>query len=585
MNWLSNLTGGFRRLQTLQTRFELVNSASNDGLWDMSVIAGDPINPKNEFWWSDQFRKLLGYKDEKDFPNVLNSWASLLHADDKDWVLKAFGAHLTDYTGRTPYDVEYQLLTKNQGYRWYRARGCTMRDAKGMPLRVAGSLTDITEEKQRLLEMQTLQTRFELVNSASSDGLWDLSVIAGDPVNPKNEFWWSDQFRKMLGYNDERDFPNVLDSWASLLHADDKDRVLKAFVAHLTDHSGRTPYDVEYQLKTKSQGYRWYRARGCTMRDSKGLPLRVAGSLTDITIEKRRIQQAQSLAETAAAASMQFSASAENISQGARNQTEQTRRNAEQIDEMVRSLKATSQSAAQAAQTANNAGTTAEHGGAVVGKTIHGMNTIADVVSDAAVKVSELGASSKRVGEIVGVISSIAEQTNLLALNAAIEAARAGDEGRGFAVVADEVRKLAEHTARSTKEIASVISKIQQDTLEALNSIQQGKTEVDKGKELARQAEVALTQIIGAAKEVDTIIAGVAAASQHQLETSEELAAATETINEITRSNEASIGEMVDGSSSIDRIIHELLSSLTMDHQESQHAAPAPAGRPKLRIV
>ena len=100
MNWLHRLRAKFMKAQILQTRFDLVNEASNEGLWDMSVIAGDPINPGNEFWWSNQFRIMLSYNDEKDFPNVLDSWSSKLHPEDKERVLKAFGAHLTDYTGR-----------------------------------------------------------------------------------------------------------------------------------------------------------------------------------------------------------------------------------------------------------------------------------------------------------------------------------------------------------------------------------------------------------------------------------------------------------------------------------------------------
>ena len=423
---------------------------------------------------------------------------------------------------------------------------------------------------------QILKTRFELVNSASSDGLWDMSVIAGDPINPSNEFWWSDQFRRLLGYSSETDFPNVLDSWASRLHPTDKDRVIAAFVAHLTDHSGRTPYDIEYQLLTKSQGYRWFRARGTTLRDPQGVPLRVAGGLTDITGEKQRVLQAQCIAETAAAASAQFAAAAGEISQGARDQTRQTEQNAAAIEEMVRSLTDTSRSAVVAAQTANEAGATAEEGGKVVAKTIQGMNAIAAVVSEAAGKVGELGKSSQRVGVIVGVIDSIAEQTNLLALNAAIEAARAGAEGRGFAVVAEEVRKLAEHTAASTKEISQVITQIQQDTAETLHSIQLGKQEVEKGRALASQAEAALSQIIAAAQKVDGIIAQVAAAGQQQLATSQQLAHSTETIRRITQTNEQSIQEMVGGSSSIEQIIRELLDSLTSEHETAPMEAKKP---------
>ncbi|MBM5573695.1 PAS domain-containing protein [Deefgea sp. CFH1-16] len=74
----------------LEKRFDLVNQASSEGLWDMSVVAGDPLNPANVFWWSPTFRRLLGFTDERDFPNVLGSWANLLHPEDKDTTLMAF---------------------------------------------------------------------------------------------------------------------------------------------------------------------------------------------------------------------------------------------------------------------------------------------------------------------------------------------------------------------------------------------------------------------------------------------------------------------------------------------------------------
>lgn len=140
-------------------------------------------------------------------------------------------------------------------------------------------------------ELATTRDRFVLVNQAVNEGLWDMTVIAGDPVNLANEFWWADNFRTLLGFTDENNFPNVLGSWANRLHPEDSERTLTAFAAHLNDRSGLTPYDIEYRLQRKDQSYGWFRARGSTQRDDSGVPLRVAGSLADISSRKQQVER------------------------------------------------------------------------------------------------------------------------------------------------------------------------------------------------------------------------------------------------------------------------------------------------------
>ena len=84
------------------------------------------------------------------------------------------------------------------------------------------AVAQMNEALQKMQEAhENIQMRVELVTKAIQVGLWDMIVIAGDPVNPKNEFTWTDEFRKMLGFQNEHDFPNLLDSWASRIHPDE----------------------------------------------------------------------------------------------------------------------------------------------------------------------------------------------------------------------------------------------------------------------------------------------------------------------------------------------------------------------------
>jgi len=149
----------------------------------------------------------------------------------------------------------------------------------------AEQAAQLAEVMERLDQTVVLQQDYELAKTALTEGLWMLHIVDGNPDHPNNQIVWSPQFRALLGYSTEEEFPNGWDSWTRAIHPEDKDRVLGEFAKHIEDQSGQTPYSVEYRLMTRERGYVWFRERAATMRDQFGRPLKSAGAFRDITHE------------------------------------------------------------------------------------------------------------------------------------------------------------------------------------------------------------------------------------------------------------------------------------------------------------
>lgn len=390
----------------LRQKVHTVVTISKIGFWELRLPNGQFEDPTNEFEISNELSNVLGYR-EGELKNEISALEKLVHPSQGPEVLQMLIAHLNDRTGRTAFDTNHLMRFKDGSYRWVHTYGYAKRRPDGTPYRMIATITDIHDEETTKKDLEAYVSRYDLISEVLEEAPWDMEIKDGDPNNLDNPWWWSDQFRRALGYKDENDFPNIQSSWSDRLHPEDRDMAFAAFSAHLTDRTGRTPFSVEYRLQHKSGEYLWFLANGVSARDKDGIPIRVAGSIRNITHLKLKEQNVQ---ETVARME-ELSAS---------------------ISEMVSGITEISSQAQQLAQTQE-------------------MTTAS--ANDAKVLADE-------TKEISNFIKGIADQTNLLGLNAAIEAARAGEHGKGFGVVADEVRKLADNSAVATGNIENSLNQM-----------------------------------------------------------------------------------------------------------------------------
>ncbi len=231
--------------------------------------------------------------------------------------------------------------------------------------------------------------------------------------------------------------------------------------------------------------------------------------LADVVGEVRRN------ADSLATASVQIAQGNLDLSGRTEEQASGLQATAAAMDQLNATVSQNADNAQQAKQLALGAASVAQRGGQSVGEVVETMKGI--------------NTSSRKIGEIIGVIDGIAFQTNILALNAAVEAARAGEQGRGFAVVATEVRNLAGRSADAAREIKGLINA-------SVERVEQGTAQVDR-------AGATMTEVVAAVQRMTDIMAEISAASVEQSAGVAQVGSSVSQMDRTTQQNAALVEE------------------------------------------
>jgi methyl-accepting chemotaxis protein len=223
----------------------------------------------------------------------------------------------------------------------------------------------------------------------------------------------------------------------------------------------------------------------------------VADALNLLTNETAKVMaDVNNISADVTRASMTVQSKADAMLSAAQQEREEVDRTAVSLASAAQSMRSIADLAQACNVVADNAIKSTQLALNTVNSTVSGINSTRDVIRETEKRIKRLGDRSQEISGVVNLINVIAERTHILALNASMHAASAGEAGRGFAVVADEVQRLAENARQATQQISALVSNIQLETADTVNTMNSAIAQIVEGSRLAEQAgqQMQLTQ-------------------------------------------------------------------------------------------
>jgi len=270
-------------LRRSEDRTRLVLEATNDGIWDWRIKTG-------ELYLSPKWKAMLGYTDTELAPNIA-TFSENLHPDDRDRVMQQIRQTIRQRE-RTS-QAEYRMRHKNGSWRYILARGVLLADTSGVPYRMIGSHTDLTEHIRAAEQIKDLSDSVSLATRAAHLGIWDLDVKTG-------RLHWNDEMFAIYGIA-PADFRASIQDWQERLHPDDRDKAIALAEVAFDRHD---EYNTEFRIVRPDGAIRVIRARAMIRRTASGTAVRAIGVNWDVTKDRTALEELRTAKEQAEAANI-----------------------------------------------------------------------------------------------------------------------------------------------------------------------------------------------------------------------------------------------------------------------------------------
>ena len=252
----------------------------------------------------------LGFEEAGEKAETLHDLLALMPPEEHQHLEQVIG----EWNQLEPDEVredEYYLVGADGGLRTFLGRETLFGTSDGLR-QILGTACDITDRKnaedalrRSQEQLQEAHRRLELAVTGTSDGLWDWDIS-------NDQLWISPRAMELLGHDASELFDASSIGWG-LFHPDDVPVVQAALDLHFQE---RAPYEVETRMRLATGEYGWFVSRGKATRDGNGVPVRMSGSLRDITNRREAIELAARSQAEAEYAHQQLVEAIESLTEG-----------------------------------------------------------------------------------------------------------------------------------------------------------------------------------------------------------------------------------------------------------------------------